>query len=111
MTSEILFQYDEEEVLHSVAFYNKSIISAECNYYIYNKELLIIICYFEHWCSELKHTDLPIQVFTDHQALKIFIENKKLTCWQARYLDILLKFNFYVIFQPGKTNSKADTLT
>ena len=60
MTGEILSQYNEEGVLHPVAFYNKSIIPAECNYYIYNKELLAIIHYFEHWCSELKHTDLSI---------------------------------------------------
>ena len=58
--SEILSQYDKEGVLHSVAFYNKSIISVKCNYYIYDKELLIIIHCFEHWCSELKHTDLLI---------------------------------------------------
>ena len=80
MTDEILSQYNKEEVLHSVTFYNKSIIPAECNYYIYNKELLIIIHCFKHWCSELKHTDLLIQVFTDHQALKTFMKNKKLTC-------------------------------
>ena len=48
MTDEILSQYNEKGVLHPVTFYNKSMISAECNYYIYNKELLIIICCFEH---------------------------------------------------------------
>ena len=110
MTDEILFQYDEKGVLHPVAFYNKSIILAECNYYIYNKELLTIIHCFEHWHSELEHTDLLIQVFTDHQALKIFMKNKELTHQQVRYLDILSEFNFHVIFQPGKTNDKADTL-
>ena len=30
---------------------------------------------------------------------------------QVRYLDTLSEFNFQVIFQPGKTNKKADTLT
>ena len=111
MTDEILSQYDEKGILHPVAFYNKSIISAECNYYIYYKELLAIIHYFEHWCSELKHTDLLIQVFINHQALKTFMKNKELTHQQARYLDILSEFNFHVIFQSGKTNDKADTLT
>ena len=48
ITDEILFQYNEKGVLHPVAFYNKSIISVECNYYIYNKELLTIIYCFEH---------------------------------------------------------------
>ena len=111
MTGGILSQYNKEGVLHSVAFYNKSIISVKCNYHIYNKELLAIIHCFKHWCSELKHTDLLIQVFTNHQALKTFMENKKLTHWQVRYLDILSEFNFQMIFQSGKTNSKADALT
>ena len=60
VTGGILSQYNKEGVLHSVAFYNKSMISAECNYYIYNKELLAIIHCFKHWHSELKHTDLLI---------------------------------------------------
>ena len=89
VTDEILSQYDNEGVLHSVTFYNKSMILTECNYYIYDKELLAIICCFEHWYLKLKHTDLLIQVFTDHQVLKIFIKNKELTHWQIRYLDIL----------------------
>ncbi len=40
---EILSQYDDENVLHSIAFYSKSMILAECNYHIYDKKLLIII--------------------------------------------------------------------
>ena len=39
------------------------------------------------------------------------MKNKKLTCQQIRYLDILSEFNFHVIFQSGKMNDKADTLT
>ena len=46
--SEILSQYNNESILYSVTFYNKSMISAECNYYIYNKELLTIIHCFKH---------------------------------------------------------------
>ena len=48
VTDEILSQYDNESVLCSVTFYNKSMISVKCNYYIYNKKLLIIIHCFEH---------------------------------------------------------------
>ncbi len=43
VNNEILSQYDDEEVLHSIVFYNKNMSSAECNYKIYDKELLIII--------------------------------------------------------------------
>jgi len=40
---EILSQYNDENVLHSMIFYSKSMILAEINYHIYNKKLLIII--------------------------------------------------------------------
>ncbi len=43
INNEVLFQYDDEDVLHSIVFYSKNMSSAECNYKIYNKKLLIII--------------------------------------------------------------------
>ena len=43
INDEVLSQYDDEEILHSIAFYSKNMSSAECNYEIYDKELLIII--------------------------------------------------------------------
>jgi len=43
VNDEVFSQYDDEEVLHSIVFYNKNMFSAECNYEIYDKELLIII--------------------------------------------------------------------
>ncbi len=107
----ILSQYNDESVLHSIVFYSKSMISAECNYHIYDKKLLTIIWCFEHWQLELEDTELFIQMFTDHQTLKIFMKNKQLTQRQANYLNILLKFNFQIIFQSGKINIKVDTLT
>ncbi len=108
---DILSQYNDENVLHSIVFYSKSMISAECNYHIYDKKLLTIIQCFEHWWFELENTELFIQMFTDHQTLKIFMKNKQLTWWQANYLNILLKFNFQIIFRSDKINIKVDALT
>ena len=48
VNDEVLFQYDDEDVLHSIVFYSKNMSSAECNYEIYDKKLLIIIRAFEH---------------------------------------------------------------
>ncbi len=76
---EILSQYDDERVLYSVAFYSKSMILAECNYHIYDKKLLVIIQCFEHWRLKLKCIELLIQIFINHQTLKIFMKNKQLT--------------------------------
>ena len=63
---EMLSQYDDENVLHSIVIYSKSMIFAECNYHIYDKKLLIIIWCFKHWRSELECIELFIQIFIDH---------------------------------------------
>ncbi len=76
---EILSQYNDENVLHSMIFYSKSMILAEINYHIYEKKLLIIIRCFKHWWLKLKCTELLIQIFINHQALKIFMKNKQLS--------------------------------
>ncbi len=107
---EILSQYDDKRVFHSMIFYSKSMIFAEINYHIYDKKLLVIIQCFEHWWFELKCTELLIQMFIDHQTLKIFMKNKQLSRWQVNYLNILLKFNFQIIFRSDKINTKIDAL-
>jgi len=107
---EILSQYDDEKVLHSIAFYSKSMIFAECNYHIYDKKLLIIIQCFEHWRLKLECIELLIQMFIDHQTLKTFMKNKQLTWRQVNYLDILFEFNFQIIFRSDKMNTKVDVL-
>jgi len=49
-------------------------------------------------------------MFIDHQILKIFMKNKQLTQHQVNYLDILFKFNFQIIFQSDKINTKVNAL-
>jgi RNase H-like domain found in reverse transcriptase len=67
-----------------VAFYSKNMVSAEYNYEIYDKKLLTIIRYLEHWRSELKNTDIFIKVFTDYKNLEYFIIIKELSHRQTR---------------------------
>jgi len=40
----ILFQYDENKILHLIAYFLKKHNSVECNYKIYDKEFVIIVC-------------------------------------------------------------------
>ncbi len=48
VNDEVLSQYDDEDILHPMIFYSKNMILAECNYEIYDKELLIIIRCLKH---------------------------------------------------------------
>ena len=50
--------------------------STECNYNIYNKELLIIIHAFEKWRSELEGAAEQVQVITDYKNLEYFMITK-----------------------------------
>jgi hypothetical protein len=49
----ILSQKDNQGVLYPMVFISKKYNLAECNYKIYNKELLVIIYCFEGWRFEL----------------------------------------------------------
>ncbi len=44
---DILFQYDENKILHLIAYFSKKHNSVECNYKIYDKKLMIIVHAFE----------------------------------------------------------------
>ncbi len=110
VNDEVLSQYDDEDILHSVIFYSKNMILAECNYEIYDKKLLIIICCLKHWCSELKCTDILIKIFIDHLNLKYFMIIKELIRRQTKWAEKLFKYNFKIIYQSEKQNLKVDVL-
>ncbi len=48
VNNDILSKYDDEETLHLMIYYSKNLSFAECNYKIYDKKLLTIICVFKH---------------------------------------------------------------
>lgn len=107
----VLSQMDDSGVLHPVAFFSKKMSPAECNYQIYDKELLAIIRAFEDWKPELMGSQHPIQVITDHKNLEWFMTTKKLTRRQARWAEFLSQFHFKITYRPGKLNTIPDTLT
>ena len=43
----VLSQYEDQGILHSVAFYSKKHALPECNYKIYDKELLAVVRAFK----------------------------------------------------------------
>ncbi len=110
VNDEVLSQYNDEDILHSVIFYSKNMIFAECNYKIYDKKLLIIICFLKHWCFELKCTDILIKIFINHLNLKYFMIIKELIRWQVKWAEKLFEYNFKIIYQLKKQNLKVDVL-
>ena len=79
ITRGILSQYNKDGVLHPIAYFSKQLNPAECNYEIYNKELLAIIRYFKQWRPKLKGTGFPIKVFSNYKNLQYFTTIKQLS--------------------------------
>jgi reverse transcriptase-like protein/integrase-like protein len=112
VTAGVLSQMHNGE-LRPVAFFSKKMSPAECNYMIYDKELLAIIRSFETWRPELASVDPenPVKVYTDHRNLEHFMTTKQLNRRQARWAEFLSEFNFKIMYRPGKNGQKPDILT
>jgi hypothetical protein len=111
VSSGILSQRDTDGTLHPVAFMSRKHSLQECNYEIYDKELLAIVRSFESWTAELMGAAYPITVITDHKNLEYFMTTKHLTRRQVRWSEFLSQFDWKIRATPGKRNGKADALT
>ena len=69
----VMSQYDADGIQNSVAFFSKTHLPAECNYEIYDKELMAIFRCFEEWRAELESSPYPIKVLSDYKNLEYFI--------------------------------------
>ncbi|KAI0991493.1 hypothetical protein K3495_g16694, partial [Podosphaera aphanis] len=111
VTAAILSQYDDKGILRPVAFMSKKMLPAECNYEIFDKELLAIVNAFETWTAELGSVEASTLVLTDHKNLEHFTSTKKLNRRQVRWNELLADFDFKIVFRPGEQGGKPDALT
>jgi hypothetical protein len=107
----ILSQYDNNGDIHPLAFFSRTMQSAELNYDIYDKELLAIVDCFRLWRPYLEGSKYTIQVYTDHNNLQYFTTMKQLSRRQARWSERLSGFDFTINYRPGHLGAKPDALT
>jgi len=107
----VLSQYDDDDgILHPVAFFSKKHSPAECTKR-HDKELMAIVRAFEEWRPHLEGTEHPIQVLSDHRNLEYFISTKLLNRRQSRWSEFLSRFQFTIVYRPGKACGQPDALT
>jgi transposase InsO family protein len=106
----VLSQLHFDGEWHPIAYFSKTMAPAECNYAIYDKEMLAIIRSLSQWRAELQGTSSKVKIYTDHKALEYFMTTKQLTSRQARWAEILSQFFFMIMYRSGKENI-ADALT
>ena len=107
----VLSQIDDEGILRPVAYFSAKHSASECNYEIYDKELLAIIKSLEEWRPELQGTQEPFEIITDHKNLEYFMTTKALNQRQVRWSEFLSGFNFRIVYRPGNKAVRPDALS
>lgn len=107
----VLSQLQDEE-WRPVGFYSETMIPAELNYAIHDKELLAVIRSLQFWRAELVGLQTtPFEIITDHKALIFFSTKRLLNRRQAGWAEFLAEFHFDISYRPGSENVAADALS
>ena len=88
---------------HALAYESRYLNEQEHVLGIYEKELLAVIHALDSW----KHYLLgnPFIIRTDHQRIKYFMSQTKLSDKQMRWANFLSQFHFHIAHIPGKHNT------
>jgi transposase InsO family protein len=109
-TGGVLSQYDDQGLLRPCAYFSKKNAPAECNYEIYDKELLAVVRCLEAWDAELRSVQ-EFTIITDHKNLEYFFKPRRLTERHVRWSLFLSRFNFTFQYRRGSDNARADALS
>jgi hypothetical protein len=106
-----LLQEGDDGELHPVAYFSAKHSAQECNYDIYDKELLAVIKALEEWRPELEGASQRFDIITDHKNLQTFATTKQLSPRHMRWSEFLSRFNFRIVYRPGAANARPDALS
>ena len=107
----ILMQKDDKGILHLVAYFSKSLNSAQRNYDVYNRELLGLVETCRHFRQYLHQPAHTVKIHTDHANLLYWKNpgehNRRVARWHAE----LMEYDFQLVHILGKKNGHADALS
>ncbi len=104
-------QRGEDGRVHPIAFHSRKFNPAKMNYEIYDKEMLAIVESLEHYRHYFEGLGQQITIYSDHHNLLWFTETKVYNRRQARWAEKLSKFDFTIVFRPGRDGGKPDALS
>ena len=106
----VLIQQDASGDLHPCAYFSKTFSSAECNYDIYDRELLAVILALVEWKQYLQGTPYLVSALTDHKNLSYLKDPRKLSCCQASWSLFLQDFDIVWKVTPCTLMGPTDAL-
>jgi hypothetical protein len=107
-TGGILSQKSHDGLWHPVAYRSQSMSKEECNYPIYDREMLGLIRALEDWRHFVE--GISFEVITDHKNMEWWTMMQDLSRRQARWAIFLSRFTFKVTYKKGEL-MQADTLS
>jgi transposase InsO family protein len=104
-------QPNEKGKLQPIAFHSRKLTATECNYDIYDKELLAIVAALQEWRVYTEGAKYQVEVISDHKNLIYFTTTKRLNRRQVRWAEQLAAQNFRITYRKGAQNKIADVLS
>ena len=106
-----LLQEGKDGELQPVAYFSGKHSAQECNYDIYDKELLAVIKALEEWRPEREGSSQWFDIITNPKNLQTFATTKQLSPRHIWWSEFLSRFNFRIVYRPGSANARADALS
>ena len=105
----VLSQKDEYGKDHPVYYASRQLNHAERNYTTTEREALGLV----YACRKFRHYLLGYKTYfyTDHNALKYLVNQTDLSGRIARWMLLLMEFDFEIIVKPGRMHDNADYLS
>ncbi|SLM33361.1 Ribonuclease H-like domain [Lasallia pustulata] len=101
----------KDKKLVPIAFYSRKLTPPEQNYKIHDKELLAIVDALKQWQVYLEGSKGKVKVYLDHKNLESFTTTKVLNQRQVRWSEELATYHFWIYYQNGSLNGRADALS
>jgi hypothetical protein len=98
-------------LLHPITFHSRKFQPAEQNYEIYDKEMLAIVETLDRYRHYFEGLGQKTTVFSDHRNLLWFTETRVYSRRQVRWAEKLSRYDFVIIFRPGRQSGKPDALS
>jgi hypothetical protein len=103
----ILLQ-DQGQGFQPIAYESRKLQPAELRRNVYEKEMLAVLHSLKTWRCYVEGR--PVELVTDHESLKWLLTQKELDRQQAKWVQILSKFDIDIVYKPGRVNP-ADALS
>ena len=100
---------EQDGIERVIAYASQSMNRAERNYCVTDKEPLAVRYFIEYFRQYLLGCHFCVR--SDHQALRWLFQLKEPKGRIARWLEILLAYDFSIEYRPGRKHNNADGLS